>query len=88
MDNPQEALLKIMLDHFAQLFAQLSIQLTTHIDNRLTQSETRLNSMDRSPRSPFKHEPEAQLSSLPNLWRVQQPDPYQDLNPKIGRAHV
>ena len=67
MDNPQEALLKTMSDHFAQLSAQLSIQLTTHIDNRLTQSETRLTSMERSPRPPFKHEPEAQLSSLPNL---------------------
>ena len=82
MDNPHEALFKTMLDHFAQLSAQLSIQLTTHIDNRLTQSETRLDSMERSPRPQFKHEPETQFSLLPNLWKVQQPDPYQDSNPR------
>ena len=82
MDNLQEALLKTMSEHFAQMSAQLSTQLTTHIDNRLNQFVARLDSMERTPRPPFEHEPKIPLSPLTNPRRVQQPDPFRDPNPR------
>ena len=82
MNNSQEALLKTMSEHFAQLSVQLSNQLTTHIDNRLTQFEARLDSLERIPRPSFEQEPETPFSSIPNSMRVPQTNPYRDPNPR------
>ena len=71
-----------MSEHFAQMSVQLSIQLTTHIDNKMNQFKARLDSLERIPRPTFEQEPETPLSPLIRPRRVQQHDPFQDPNPR------
>ena len=71
-----------MSEHLAQMTAQLSTQLTTHIDNRMNQFEARLDSLERTPRLAFEQEPETPVSPLIHPRRVQQHDPFRDPNPR------